>query len=282
MKPTVAVGLRPGPNQTNFRAEAVAAGLKAAGCKTIEIQRSHGLPREADLYVQTGMGATVPLNEAIEREIPFIIAEAPLLRKYKEITVEDWVAWAYGGLCGGGWTPKPPDMELWKPKLLPKQPINDDLFVVCGQKANDHSLRDSNHLDWCDTALTINPEAIFRPSPLMYSGYIEPVDELFAKNPTLVTYTSTIGTEGLYEGLHVECGHYGAMAYGVTNREEWAHELSYRHFPADLMATRLIGEYILSGFERAQDRARKGLQEVPRPRMQKVVTYNPLSMKRIP
>ena len=81
-----------------------------------------------------------------------------------------------------------------------------------------------------------------------------------------LTYTSTAGVEALIEGCNVGANS-RSEAYSVRNREEWLHQLSWQNFPAEIMATKEVGDVILSGYDIARHRAENGLQEIPREKM---------------
>jgi hypothetical protein len=263
MTVTVSMHLREGKNLTNFRSEAVAAGLEAAGAKIITCSRSEVPAEGADIVLQTGMNPTEALIAAIDEGIPYICAEMPAYRNMEHYDAQKWVSYGYGGLMGGGWRPNPPARTLWVPDLQPFK--REGATIIFGQKLSDHSLRGQDHDAWISHQLERYPNAEFRIHPLMHPNpsEMEPLDECLARCHTAITFTSTVGAEALIAGCVSNPTHWGSSAYGVVDREDWLHELSWWNFPVETMATVMVGRQILSGLEEAKHRASLGLQEVP-------------------
>jgi hypothetical protein len=260
----VALALRPGVNSTNFRAAAVAGALDKAGCHITVIDRSMRLPVGTDLFIQTAFSGSNPLREATSEGIPYIIAECAFLRHFPGHSIEKWVSWGYNGLCGGSFAPKAPNEEIWKPELGIMREFGDGPTVIIGQTPNDHSIRGGDHYAWLREVLEQYPDAEFRPHPnTVIRANEEPLESLYKRAGHIVTYNSTSGAEALYSGCPMTSEHFGSMAFEVTDREAWAHELSWRHFPIDEYNQR-VGKHILSGFEEARSRAMAGLHEIPR------------------
>lgn len=258
----VSVHLRHHPGATNFRARAVAAGLAAAGATVVELHRAVRPCPDADLVIQTGLQASQAMRVAIEEGIPYIIAECPAYRHIPQINNDTWVSWGYGGLMGGAWHPEAPKATLWKPRLKPIKRSGEQ--VIFCQKSNDHSLRGGNHDAWIEKKLIEWPDAIVRPHPLMWKDELEPVADVLRRCYHAITYSSTAGVEALIEGCVSHPEHWGSSAYNVFDRRKWWHELSYQHFTKEMMASKPVGQHIISGFEEARARAQAGQQEFPR------------------
>ena len=258
----VSVHLRSGPNLTNWRSECLANALEPY-CTVVRRDRSEGI-EDADLMIQTGFARSVALLDAIDKGIPYLIAEAPFWRDF--YPVDKAISWGYNGLAGGAWAPPPPEEESPKPELLPMK-AHDEPVLIIGQKPTDHSLRGTDHVQWILDRRREIPGADFRPHPLMVKpGTLEPLDTCLRKYGRVVTFTSTVGAEALVYGCHSQPWHRGSIAYGVTDRERWHHELSWRQAYADSISPSMV-ENILSGLDEARDRAIQGLVERPRDRV---------------
>jgi len=254
----VSVHLRSGSNKTNTRSEALADALEAAGHKIVRVPRGESLP-DVDLVVQTGFAKSPALMGAIDKGIPYIIMEAPFWRDFYDLM--DASSWGYNGLAGGAWTPPPPSDERPKPDLKPMKDSGKTLII--GQKPTDHSLRGSDHVEWILHTRASLPEADFRPHPLMVpERTLEPIRDAPVPYRRVVTYTSTVGAEALVEGCEVRADHRSSLVSGVTNREQWHHELSWRQAPNSRLHQ--LVPYILSGYEEARGRIREGQCEIPR------------------
>ena len=269
----VVVALRTGENKTNVRSESIARGLELAGCKITTINRTESLPKGTDLVLQTGFGKTRPLVEAIENHIPYLLAEAPAIRHDPRISTMDWSSFSYNGLLGGGYAPPAPYGEVWKPELKPMRSQNGSTIITL-QVPNDHSLRGMDINAWAREQLVKYPDAELRPHPLMVPYEIESLDDMYARAGMVVASTSTQGCEALYLGIPVDITDRRSLAYDVKDREQWAHELSWRHAPHDALATERWGKHVLSGYEIAKVRAQKGIQEFPRDKQKKVSAYD--------
>ena len=112
----VSCHLRRDGSPTNFRAQAVAAGLQAAGCIVTYRSRLSPPPLDTDIVLQTGFGRTTALTHAIGRGIPYIVAELHPYRTMPD-SLTEWVSFGYGGLMGGAYHPKAPDELVWMPEL---------------------------------------------------------------------------------------------------------------------------------------------------------------------
>jgi hypothetical protein len=261
----VSLHLRPPGNKTNFRSQCIAEGLRKAGCYVREMSRESPPYHNADLVLQTGFAPTPALKGALERKLPYLMGECPVFRHLPGITYNNWVSFTYGGLMGGGYHPPAPNEEVWKPELKPRKTSGDT--IIFAQKPNDRSLRNQDHHEWLNEKLAEWPDAEFRPHPMMRPGGIkdlEPIADAMARCHRAITFNSTAGGEALLEGCISDPEHFGSTAYEVVDREAWLHEVSWWGHKTEDMASKRVGEYILSGFEVAQDNARNDRQEIPR------------------
>lgn len=254
----IAVHLRPGENRTNDRLYGLTEGFQRLGHTTLYAERICPVT-DSDLVVQVGFARTNALLDAIEREIPYIIVEAPFWRDYYD--THDASSWGYNGLAGGAWAPPPPHEFRRKPPLLPLK--TGDKTLIIGQKPTDHSLRGSDHVQWIVAARNNLPDADFRPHPLMVPpGSLLCIYDELRRYDQVVTFTSTVAVEALRDGLKVVADHRYNLAFGVDDREAWHHTLSWRQSENDTLGE--LAPYILSGYEEARERAERGLVEIPR------------------
>lgn len=253
----VVVGLREGPNKTNMRSEALIQGLKRAN-QGVKRQGREQSVKEADLYVQTGFAPSTGLKSAIELQIPYIIMEAPVFRDFG---LDDYSSWGYNGLMGGAWRPQAPETAREKPTL---QERHGGPQLIIGQKPTDHSLRGSDHVEWIRAKREALPEADFRPHPLMVPpGTLEPIHEVLKDYGEVYTYSSTVGVDALIAGCEVHAESDGSLLRAYTgSREEFIHELSW--WQAHHTSYGALIDYILSGYDEARERAKQGLMEHPR------------------
>ena len=255
----VTVHLREGANATNARSEALGAALESAGASVEYLSRATA-PKDSDLVVQTGFAPSNALRHAVDARIPYLIAEAPFWRDFYDVHTAS--SWGYNGLAGGAHAHRAPEEPRPAPKLLPMRK-NASGTLIIGQKPTDHSLRGSDHVGWILGVKSEIPEADFRPHPLMVPhGTLEPLAEVLGDYGRIITYTSTVGAEALVAGCEVRADHRCSLAYGVTDREAWHHELSWRQAPHNRFSE--LGVHILSGYEEAKARAEAGLVETPR------------------
>jgi hypothetical protein len=202
------------------------------------------------------------MMEAIDSGIPYLIAEAPHFRCFDQIDTYEWSSYGYCGFTGNAlWADTPEDVR-WHPDVLPMREKGSQAAIV-GQKPNDHSLRGADHVAWLRRKLEEHPNAEFRPSPLMVQGGLEPIMDFYNRIDKVIAHVSTLANEACLLGIPYEVEK-GSIAFNVKDRRQWAHDISWRHFSHDTMATTRIGKHILSGYEQALHRARNGGQEIPR------------------
>jgi hypothetical protein len=240
-----------------MRSESLAEAFEAHGIPTVRVGRDMTVT-DSELVVQTGFGPSVALRDAIERRIPYIVMEAPF---WRHIDVFKTSSWGYNGLAGGAWRPTPPDEPRDHPPLQPMKTEGKTLII--GQKPTDHSLRGADHVEWILRKQQEYPEAVFRPHPLMVAhDALPPIAQELSETYRCITYTSTVGAEALIAGAVSEPEHPGSCAYGVEDREAWIHGLSWGQAKHTEMLQ--VVPYILSGYEEALERAKSGLVESPR------------------
>ena len=210
--------------------------------------------------IQTGFARSTAILSAIYQEIPYLIMEAPIFRD--EYPMMGASTFTYNGLQAGGTRPKAPEQERKKPKLLDG---HDGKTIIIGQKPMDHSLRGSDHIAWLQEKMDEYPEAELRHHPLMVpKDTLEPIAVALSKCRRTISHTSTASVDSLIAGCEAICEHPANEAYGVGNREEWLHQLSWLNFTHGELARAEIAEWILSGYEQAEAEAEKGNQEIPR------------------
>jgi len=255
----IVVGLRDAGNHTNFRSEAMACGMEAAGHTVIRQSRgdtSAIRQDHCDLYIQTGFNGTMGLHAAIDAGIPYIIAEAPFWRHWGVETISSY---GYNGLAGGAYRSPAGSAPRDKPVLRERK--SSGSTTIFGQKPTDHSLRGVDHVGWIESKRREYPDAEFRPHPLMVpQGSLEALESALERCLTAITYTSTVGAEALIAGCVSEPEHWGSTAYQVTDREQWIHDLSWGQFTTEEFATAEVAQHILSGYEEAKEHP----QEIPR------------------
>ena len=255
----VVVGLRPLPNKTNMRSEALATALESAGHKVVRQERGEQV--KGDLYIQTGFARSTALVSAIESQTPYIIMEASPFRDWD---INEYSSWGYNGLQGGAWKPPAPEGERPKPEL---QPMHDGPQLIIGQKPTDHSLRGSDHVDWiCRKRLAL-PEADFRPHPLMVlEGTQEPISVALQRYGEVFTYSSTAGVGAVVAGCKTHAdSEQSLLRHFRGDRAEFLHTLSWHQASHDTYNE--LVPYIIGGYEEARDRIEAGLCEIPRERV---------------
>jgi len=254
----VAVHLRGGPNRTNVRSEAIADGFYALGHHVEYLPRSEA-SKTADLVVQTGFCDTTALKGAIDRQMPYIVMEAPPFRTLCDEA--EWSSWGYNGLAGGAYRPEAPDEERPTPSTAPRKEAGDTLII--GQKPTDHSLRGSDHIGWLKAKLRESPWAKLRHHPLM----VDPpctIEEALDGVQSVITYTSTVGVDAAVAGCEVIVEGPGSWWIQGVEREAHLHALSWAAFSNLSFAQPKYIGHILSGYDEAAALAAEGTVEVPR------------------
>ena len=260
----VSIHLRGEGNVTNTRARALGRGLHELSGVRVRYLKRNDVDPESDLIVQTGFAGTRALNRAVSDRKPYIIMELPNWRPDLEYTTGT-ASFGYNGLGGLAWHPPIPTQSRPKPVLQPLKTSGET--IVFAQKPNDHSLRGANHVKWVEDMLKLYPEATLRHHPIMMQGKSEPLARVLDRCKIALTYTSTVGVEAKVAGCDSEPSDAGSMAWDVTNRGKWLHELSWKQFSFAELETQEIAGWIFSGYEEAAERAAKGILEVPRSKL---------------
>jgi hypothetical protein len=208
------------------------------------------------------------MTDAMSRGIPFIILENPVWHNGDKPAT---YTWAYNGLNGLGWVPRPPAAVRIKPPLQDWKEWWTGQQTIFGQVNNDKALRGLDIDAWVYHVQQVLPEAIFRKHPVMrdrLEPVLEPFERCIAKTSLAITYSSTVGAEAVIAGIPTIAISKGSLAYDVAthdlqaacispDREEWLHRLSYRHLYADARVG-AMREYILGGYDEALQMAAKG------------------------
>ena len=255
--------LRGGENITDLRCLALASGLEDLSNVRLSYLARGDAAEGADLVIQTGFGRSTALLSAIEQEIPYIIMEAPY---WRHIDCMKYSSWGWNGLAGGAWRPKPTDEPRPHPELQPWK--NEGNTIIFGQKPTDHSLRGTDHVQWILDKMEEYPDAEFRPHPLMVPTHLHtPLKPVLDRCLRAITFNSTVGAEALIAGCYSHPEDEGSTAWKVNNRHLWLHELSYGQYSHKELENPKTASLILSGYEEAESRAKGGLQEIPRLRV---------------
>jgi hypothetical protein len=261
----IAIALRGGENTTDHRLLSLELGLLSLhGVSVRRISREETLPTNTDLFVQTAFGASTSLRDAIKKKVPYLIMEAPSFRGFfLDGGAEQASTFTYNGVQAGGTRPRDiPDEERPHPELL--QSTGEDTLIL-GQKPNDHSLRGADHVAWIKEKLIEYPEAEFRHNPIMVpKGYNRPLADALADCGRTISYTSTAAVDSVFAGCETIAEHPASEAYGVYDRELWAHALSWYNFTHSEQTTARVAGWILSGYEEAEANAKAGNVERPR------------------
>ncbi len=256
----ISVHLRGGGNRTDARSIAIAWGLSRKIHEVATRTRSEE-PVNADLVIQTGFNRTPALLWAIETRTPYIIMESPTFR---DLYVEHMAStFTYNGMQGGGTRPEVGSAPRPHPELLPLH--YDGPTLILGQKANDHSLRGSDHTQWTKDMLRAYPGSRLRHHPIMVpKGYNAPIADELKDVGRTIAYTSTASVDSIFAGCETICTHHANEAYGVDDREEWAHKQSWYNWAHHELEDPKVTEWILSGYPEAYAMAKLGQQEIPR------------------
>jgi hypothetical protein len=214
---------------------------------------------DTDLTIQTCFAPSIALRDAIDKQTPFLIMEAPYFRDFYDKNAAG--AWGYNGLAGGSWRGPPPDEPRPHPELQPMKEEGRTLIV--GQKPTDLSLRGSDHTTWLLERFEEFPDADFRPHPLMVwpRDIQEPIAEQLKDYKRVITYNSTVGVDARIAGCEVRIdGPCSLAEMGDMTREEWIHDLSWAQ--AKYSEYEVLVDYILRGYDEARARMESGLHEL--------------------
>ena len=218
---------------------------------------------DTELTIQTCFMPSVAIKDAIERQIPFLVMEAPYFRSFYD--QNESAAWGYNGLAGGSWRTPPPEEERPKPRLARMKKEGKTLII--GQKPTDLSLRGADHVQWLLDRFAEFPDADFRPHPHMVwpREHQPPIEEALKDYKQVITYNSTVGVDAAIAGCEVRVDGPCSLApqEGVS-RKEWIHDLSWAQ--ANYNDFGDLVDNILDGYEEARERMKKGLHELARVR----------------
>lgn len=221
--------------------------------------------RDCDLAIQAGFQISPAMQDAMARDIPIIILENPVWGKSDGI-----YTWAYNGLGGLGFVPKPPDEPRAAPELSPWREWHSGQITIFGQVPNDKALRGADINEWARTVKKVVPSAKFRPHPITIDQRfedVEPFEDVMGRTSLAITYSSTVGAQAVIAGVPTVAMHEGSLAWDMAThtlseaprapeRAEWLHALSYRHIGDSVPV-----QYVLGGYEEARDRASRGLYD---------------------
>lgn len=248
----ISVHLRSEPSATNVRCRGLAYGLAEAG-HTVVYSPRREYTKGVDLVIQAGFNATTALRGAIDDGIPYLIMEAPPFRTL--CPWEEWSSFGYNGLAGGATRPDPLDAPRPTPGRLPPKIQGSTLII--GQKPTDHSLRGSDHIRWLEEKQVQYPDARIRHHPIMLPSD-ETIEEALLDVKRVITYTSTVSVDARFAGCEVIID--GSGSWGLLSDRA----LSYAAYHHDDYFHKHVGLYVLSGYDEAADRAKNGLVEIPR------------------
>lgn len=213
-------------------------------------------PEECDLAIQCGFQISPAMKDAMERGTPIIILENPVWHYGDKMETYIYGYNGLNGLSTGGVVDSLPPRP--HPELGEMVPRGEEVWVI-GQIVSDKAVRGADIRAWYREMGRKHPTAQFREHPGMIDRRFvppaEPLEEMFDRSALIVTYTSTVGAEALIYGVPTYVEHPGGWAYGVEDREEWIHMLSWRHWS---ITDSIDVDTILSGYDRAKADAEAG------------------------
>lgn len=255
----VAVHLKGHQTITNQRSECLGKLLEKRGHDVVWTTRDQLVQDDTDLTIQTCFAPSIALRDAIDKQTPFLIMEAPYFRDFYDKNAAG--AFGYNGLAGGSWRPVPPKEKRPHPELLPMKTEGRTLIV--GQKPTDLSLRGSDHVQWLLDRFEEFPDADFRPHPLMVwpVNMLKPIAEVLEGYQRVITYNSTVGVDARIAGCEVRIdGPCSLAEMGEMSRQEWIHDLSWAQ--ANYAEYEVLVDYIMGGYDEAKARMESGLHEL--------------------
>ncbi len=97
----------------------------------------------------------------------------------------------------------------------------------------------------------------------------EPLSSVLDRCRRAITYTSTVGAEALIAGCISNPEGEGSVAFGIDrwSRAQWLHDLSWKQFRHEEYKDKNIAGWIMSGYDEARERAKDGLLEHPREKL---------------
>lgn len=257
----VAAYYRSNDSRTNERVRAASLAFGA-----IESTRERPVP--CDLAIQAGFQVSPAMKDAMERRIPLLILENPVWHygpKHATYTV------GYNGLNGLSTLPTCESLPTRSgPELAPWRDPFSGQATIFGQVENDKALRGADMYAWVEWVQEILPHAVFREHPIMLDREEKRSQETFedclAKTSLAITFNSTCGAQSVIQGISTIAIHEGSLAYEVAShslseaprqpdREEWLHNLTWRHWRTD---ETLDVDWLLTGYDEARANAEAG------------------------
>lgn len=225
------------------------------------------MPIECDLAIQAGFQITPAMEDAIERNIPFIVLENPVWHYGDKL---ETYTWGYNGLNGLSLgSPLEGAEKRRHPPLGPWKDPSEGVTTIFGQVEHDKALRGADIHGWVREMGEVYSGAEFRKHPVMLDASEMADQEDFChcleRTSRAITFSSTVGAEAVIAGIPTVAAHAGSWAWDVSSRprtddytperSEWIRELSWRHWNT---SERLDVQYILRGYEEALAAARRG------------------------
>jgi hypothetical protein len=173
-----------------------------------------------------------------------------------------WTSLAWNGLNNRGTVPRIPldggeRFDRHHAGLLKPWNPQGEYVLVIGQVPGDAALQGRDLSGWYaeQAAKDWGLPVYFRPHPLAHRrGPVRPVPGAPFKNGPLpdalqgaawvVTFNSNTGVESYLAGKPTHVDDEGSMAWGVTNREQWAHRLAWRQWTMDEIASGVAWEHV--------------------------------------
>lgn len=167
-----------------------------------------------------------------------------------------WTSLAWNGLNNRGTVPEVPGDggERFNANfsgLLKPENHAGSYALIIGQVPGDMSLQGRDLGRWYASqakSLAVDMLVMFRPHPLASRrGPVKPVPgavmlrgdlaPALAGASVVATYNSNTGVDALLAGKNVTVADCGSMAWGVTDRETWAHRLAWRQWTLEEIAS---------------------------------------------
>lgn len=176
-----------------------------------------------------------------------------------------WTSLAWNGLNNRGTVPQVPDdggerFETFHAGALKPWNPGGDYVLLIGQVPGDAALAGRDLSGWYaeQAAKDWGRPVYFRPHPLAYRrGPVRPVpgapvsdgglDVALQGAAWVVTYNSNVGVDAYLAGKPTHVDDEGSMAWHVTNRQRWAHQLAWRQWSMDEIESGYAWEHVRGG-----------------------------------